>query len=67
MGDTLTGILTSYYFWIAIEAIIIAVLLYLVVKYSRLNKALKKEDDIRNRQNQYRELDNMLVNNRSKR
>ena len=66
MGDNLIEILTSYYFWIVIEAIIIVILLYFIVKYSRLNKALKKEKEIRSWQNQYRELDNMLVNNRRK-
>ena len=67
MKETLIGILTSYYFWIAIEAIIIAVLLYFVVKYSTRNKALRKELETESQKSQYKELDEMLANNRSKR
>lgn len=64
MKGIIIGILTSYYTWIAIEVILIAVLVFFVRKYSRRKKAAQRELAKQTQAVQYRELDEKLENKR---
>lgn len=64
MKSILIGILTSYYTWIAIELILIAVLVFFVRRYSRKKKAAQRELAKQTQAVQYRELDEKLENKR---
>ena len=67
MKDTLISIFTSYYTWIAIELIIIAVLVFFVLKYSRRKKIKTQDIEKRELAFQYKELDEMLTNKKRNR
>lgn len=62
MKEAIIGILTSYYTWIAIELIVVAVLVFFVVKYARKKKIIKQDIEKRNLAFQYKELDEKLAN-----
>lgn len=62
MKEILLNIATSYYTWIAVELIVIAVLVFFVRKNKRRKKATKKALEEQITASQYQELDNMLVN-----
>lgn len=55
-------ILTSYYLWIAVEAVVIAALLFFVIKYSRLKKARTSEMASRKERSLYSQLDEQIIN-----
>ena len=62
MRDVFLEIVTSYYTWIAIEMIAIAVLVFFVAKNSRRKKEITEEMNKLTVAHQYRELDEMLIN-----
>ena len=62
MKEILINIFTSYYTWIAIEVIVIAILVFFVIKNSRKKKATLRDIEKRNIAFQYKELDEMLAN-----
>ena len=62
MKEILLNIATSYYTWIAVELIVIAVLVFFVSKNKRRKKKTKKALEEQITASQYQELDNMLVN-----
>jgi heme/copper-type cytochrome/quinol oxidase subunit 2 len=55
-------IFTSYYFWLAIEAIVLVVLIIFVSKYSRMKKARMAELASEAENKRYSELDEKLIN-----
>ncbi len=67
MKGTIVSVLTSYYTWIAIELLIIAVLVFFVLKYSRRKKIRKQDIEKKELAFQYKELDNMLANKKRNR
>lgn len=67
MKDIILGIITSYYTWIAIELIVIGILVFFIVKYSRMKKEKKREIERRTESQRYQELDEMLVNRKRSR
>ena len=66
MKETILSIFSSFYTWIAIELIIIAVLVFFVVRYSRRKKAKISEISRQKETSRYSELDDMLVNRKKR-
>lgn len=62
MKEILLTIITSYYTWIVIELIVLAVLVFFVRKNSLRKKAIKAALEEQYTASQYMQLDNMLVN-----
>lgn len=62
MKETAINIITSYYTWIAIELIAIAVLVFFVLKYSKKKRVTQQDIEKRKIAFQYKELDEMLIN-----
>lgn len=60
--DAVKEILTSYYFWLAVEAVIIAVLLVFVIKYSKLKSARNAELNSKKESSRYNQLDEQITN-----
>lgn len=60
--DTLKSIVTNYYFWLAVEAIIAVVLIVFVSKYARLKKARVAEMSSNKERNRYSQLDEQITN-----
>ena len=67
MKETVMSVLTSYYTWIAVELIVIAVLVFFVLKYSRRKKIRKQDIEKRELAFRYKELDEMLANKKRNR
>ena len=59
--ETVKAIFTSYYFWLAVEAVIITVLLVFVTKYSKLKKERAAELDRKKESSRYAQLDEQLT------
>lgn len=55
-------ILKSYYFWLAVEAVIIAVLLVFVVKFSKLKASRVAEVNSKKESTRYSQLDEQITN-----
>lgn len=62
MEEQLKEIFTSYYFWLAVEVIVAAVLMVFTVKFSRLKKARAAELDNRKESSKYSMLDEQITN-----
>lgn len=59
--DVVKEILTSYYFWMAVEAVVIIVLFIFVRKFAKLKKSRKAEIRIMKEQSQYNMLDEQIT------
>ena len=62
MQEQLKEIFTSYYFWLALEAVIIAVLVVFTSKYSRLRKSRTEDMMSKHEMNLYNKLDEQITN-----
>lgn len=64
MEEQLKEIFTSYYFWLAVEVIVAAVLMFFTVKFSRLKKTRAAELSSMQEKNKYNMLDEQITNKR---
>ena len=62
MGEQFKEIFTSYYFWLAVEIITVAVLIVVSSKYSRLKKARAAEISSKQELSRYSQLDEQITN-----
>jgi hypothetical protein len=62
MEETLKAIFTSYYFWLALEIVVIVVLAVFCRKYSVLKKRRAAELSSVQELNRYNRLDEMITN-----
>lgn len=62
MEEQLKEIFTSYYFWLAVEIIVAAVLIVFTTKYSRLKKARAAEISSKQELSRYSQLDEQITN-----
>ena len=62
MGEQFKEIFTSYYFWLVVEIITVAVLIVVSSKYSRLKKARAAEISSKQELSRYSQLDEQITN-----
>ncbi|MBR3200980.1 MAG: hypothetical protein IKG17_06555 [Mogibacterium sp.] len=64
MEEQLKEIFTSYYFWLAVEVVVAAVLIFFTVKFSRLKKARVAEINSKQELSKFNMLDEQITNKR---
>ena len=64
--NTVKEILTSYYFWLAVEAVIIAVLVVFVSKFARLKSARTADLNSKKESSRYNQLDEQIMNKKGR-
>lgn len=64
MEEQLKEIFTSYYFWLAVEVVVVAVLIFFTVKFSRLKKARVAEINSKQELSKFNMLDEQITNKR---
>ena len=62
MEEQLKEIFTSYYFWLAVEAIVLVVLVIFTRKFAGLKKARAAEISARQERSRYSQLDDQITN-----
>lgn len=62
MKEMILEIIKTYYFWIVVELVVIAILTFFIMKNSRRKKAIKEDMEHNLLASQYRELDEMIAN-----